>query len=407
MKHAAAALSLLALAACKKTPQADQAPVDSGDQAARLAPTTLAPARCKAIKETSVVGDDMEIGDAVASGDGYAVGVVRRTPAGRMAAVATSATVVDLWPTFGDAPPPRVAVRGGHDLVAAAYERDDGILAVAVVGGKPIASIPQHRDDSLAFDMAFAGDDGVVVWDEATGGNAPHGVIRVATMTGVARDASPADSDAEMPRVVPRDGSFVVLWIAHREERGARAGDSSVVSGQGLRNDDGMEATGEPRSFGWIEMAALDAHGVAAPVARKVTAPSGHVSAFDVGVLADKSILVVARDDGEAVDGSGGALLRIRVAGDKGMTVDPPLALATDGLGRGAPAVVLPWLAWVGPREESRLLAFDSAGVPAALPSREPLLDDARPLLLLGGSRLLAGAPSELSALFRVLSCIP
>jgi hypothetical protein len=112
------------------------------------------------------------------------------------------------------------------------------------------------------------------------------------------------------------------------------------------------------------------------------------VSAYDVEALAGEgrpSLLVIARDDGEAVDGSGGALLRVRVREDG---ADPPLVLPGDGLGRGAPWLIdapWPWAAWVGPHEELRLLPLDAAGAPVGLPSGEPLLDEALPMAMQAG----------------------
>ena len=69
-------------------------------------------------------------------------------------------------------------------------------------------------------------------------------------------------------------------------------------------------------------MVHVDGQGAAIGPVRRLTSPAGHVSAYDVEARdppagsATPSILVVARDDGEAVDGSGGALLRVRVTGD-------------------------------------------------------------------------------------------
>jgi hypothetical protein len=138
------------------------------------------------------------------------------------------------------------------------------------------------------------------------------------------------------------------------------------------------------------------------------------VSAYDVVALPGAAagsrpeVLVAARDDGEAVDGSGGALLRVRVRADG---QDPPLAFATDGLGRGAPALVdgsPPWLSWVSATEEGRLLSLDATGAPTQLPGAEPSLDDGRPLAWIEqGRRLLAAMPGDAAAQLRVLSCVP
>jgi hypothetical protein len=187
----------------------------------------------------------------------------------------------------------------------------------------------------------------------------------------------------------------LVLWVARRPET--------------LGALDAAEATGEARVASWLEGVSLDAAGAPRGPARHLTATSGHVSAFDVVALAAEgrpSLLVVARDDGEAVDGSGGTLLRVRVREDG---VDAPVALPGDGLGRGAPSLLdgpLPWLAWVGHDEALRLLPLDAAGAALATPSAEPLLDDALPLAILPGpageTRMMVafpGAPAATAAL--------
>jgi hypothetical protein len=134
------------------------------------------------------------------------------------------------------------------------------------------------------------------------------------------------------------------------------------------------------------------------------------VSAYDVQMLpgeARPTALVVARDDGEAIDGSGGVLLRVRAREDG---AEPPVALPGDGLGRGAPTLVdapAPWLAWVGPHEELRLLPLDAAGAPFAPPSAEPGLEESRPLLVLRGSTMLVARPEDAAAQLRPFACGP
>jgi hypothetical protein len=89
---------------------------------------------------------------------------------------------------------------------------------------------------------------------------------------------------------------------------------------------------------------------------------------------------------------------------------EPPLAFPGDGLGRGAPSLVegpLPWLSWIGPHEEMRLLPLDAAGVPVAPPSAEPMLDEALPLASLPGAdgRILLAFPGDAAGPFRLVTC--
>jgi hypothetical protein len=457
---------------CHRAP-ADGAVV-AGDAATGSPPdaeATLLPARCRrtdvafALDEGQGISG-LEVGDGVPYPGGYAVGFVHRAGSERVAAIALVrgdpiglTRVVDLGPTMGDAPPPRIGWRAG-ELVAAAFvrppetkpaapspaaqsgageaTRDVALYAVALDAtvAAPL-TVPQRRDDSMALDVAFAGPAGLLVWDEAT--SAPRGVVKGAAFwkdhVAPARDPSPPESDAELPRVVPDGNGFAVIWIARRPEP-ALGFDGSA-----------SEATGEARAFGWLEMVAVDARGEPVGPVRHLTAAGGHVSAYDVesrGMLGGATpILLAVRDDGEAVDGSGGALLRVRVTGD---TVEPPVAIATDGLGRGAPGFVLGAdvrtpsaagaagaaalpalaLAWTAKDEQARLLPLDSSGAPAAAPSAEDALSDARALLFAGaasgvgsgagaldarraqdvGARdVLVATPSDSAAQLRIFTC--
>jgi hypothetical protein len=449
------------LVACRRGPGAGggaspDASADTTASDAASGGTALVAARCHPTEqgvriEEAAGADDLDIGDGLAHADGYAVGLVRRTPAGRVAAVALLGSdaggvrIVDVGLTFGDAPAPRLA-SCRNQLVAAAFrvaraggpgdglpdggsaalpERDQKLvmnrdLALYVVDargpGQAVLSIPQHRDDSLAFDLACSGGAGLVVWDETAAaplGGPARGVVRAASfevgqrVAGV-RDVSPPESDAEMPRVVADDQGFFVLWLARRAE---------PESADASRD---IESPGEARAFGWLEMIALDAAGKATGPVRRLTRTSGHVSAYDVQVRygePKREILVVARDDEEAVDGAGGTLLRVRVRDDG---AEAPLALPTDGLGRGAPTLVdapAPWVAWVGPHEQLRMLPLDSAGEIAGAPSSEDGLDEARPLISLAAGRRVAGArsnpddrlwvaaPADKTAQLRVFTC--
>ena len=419
MKRTVLALAALgAVVACRRGQEASPA----GDAMAGASPSEAGPAelpavvpsRCQAPSGGAAVAspEELEVGDAVLFGEGYAVGMVHRTAAGRMAAVAlvdrnvTAVRVIDVGVTLGDATAPRL-IRRGKDLLVAGYalhKSDARELALQVIGAagdvKPFTSIVQQRDDSLAFDLGT----GLVAWDEETTGSTPRGVVRVASLSdhaGPPRDASSPESDAEMPRVVADGAGYFVLWMARRPEP-ASAPDASAPGT--------MEAIGEPRAYSWLEMVTLDAAGAPVGPTRRLTPASGHVSAYDVQALPGEgrpTLLVVARDDGEAVDGSGGALLRVRVREDG---ADPPLAFPGDGLGRGAPSLVegpLPWLAWIGPHEEMRLLPLDAAGVPVAPPSAEPLLDEALPLAMGPGAdgRMLVAFPGDASAAFRLVTC--
>jgi hypothetical protein len=420
LKRPASLLAVLVLTGCRRSSDgaasADAMAAGPPVEASAVTPPVIVTARCGPLPGGARLADakDLELGDEVPFGDGYALGLVHRTAAGRVMALArldrevTAARVVDLGVTPGDAPPPHVA-RLGDDLLVAGYTsagpagsdaRELTVLRVTAGGDVTrFASIPQQRDDSLEFDLGS----GLVAWDETTKATPPRGSIHVAPLSAdgsrSARDLSPPDSDAEMPRVVAGGAGYFVLWMARGPER--------------IGALDAPDATGEARTCSWLEEVNVDATGAPTGPTRHLTSTSGHVSAYDVEALggdARPSVLVVARDDGEAIDGSGGALLRVRVRADG---ADPPLVLPGDGLGRGAPSLVdgpLPWIAWVGPHEELRLLPLDAAGLPLASSSAEPLLDDALPLAMRAGpageERMLVAFPgADPSATLRLFAC--
>jgi hypothetical protein len=421
----------VSLVACHKARSAEVADgqvegVESDSQEGATPAPVLAPSRCHAVKGSFAIDDGhevdgLEVGDAIQNGKDVAVGVVHRALAGRVAAVALvrpdgdeAPRIVDLGPTPGDAPPPGFA-RRSTDLLAAAYAVSGGtarskgrqLALYSVMQDKAVrlGAIDQAWDDSFAFDLASALDRTLVVWDEASG--AGHGVVRAANIApdghaGPAHDVSPPDSDAELPRVLATNGGFAVFWIARGPAAGGPSADASA-----------LEVAGESIAPGWLETLNLDANGSPTGTVRRLTPASGHVSTYDlaaIGPSTGATILVVARDDGEGSDESGGQLLRVRVTGD---AVEASAALATDGLGRGAPALVggpAPWLSWVARDESLRLMALDVAGAPLGLAGSEPSLDEARPLMVMstaprGVDRVLAAFPGDANAQLRVFEC--
>src|SRR4029077_16040376 len=169
---------------------------------------------------------------------------------------------------------------------------------------------------------------------------------------------------------------------------------------QGLERAAENQSGAEARAYSWLEMIPVDADGKAIGSVRRLTPPSGHVSAYDAQAIEslNAGLLVVARDDGESVDGTGGTLLRMRVRLDG---TESPMVLSTDGLGRGPPTFVdgpRPWLTWVGPGEQVRLLPLGRGGELDAAASPEDSLEEARPLLSLADGRILVATPRDPNA---------
>jgi hypothetical protein len=253
-----------------------------------------------------------------------------------------------------------------------------------------------------------------VVWDETATTGAPRGVIRGVLRSGdreePARDLSASESDAEEPRVLPNGAGFVVFWLARRPEHGSGP-ERSTADSAGSASP-AAEVTAEARAFSWLEMVAIDASGAQEQPVRRLTPTTGHVSAYDVAVTTEEAhstsaIVVVARDDGEAVDGSGGALLRVRV-GDN--AADAVVELPTDGLGRGVPTLLggpphLLDVTWIDQHERLRLAPLDSSGAPAGPTSVEDGLGESRLLLRLDREQVLAERRSGVSSALAVFSC--
>ena len=234
----------------------------------------------------------------------------------------------------------------------------------------------------------------LIAWDE----DAPardRGIIKVAHVAFGAPAAkkpetgtivSPEGSDAEAPRLAPRKGGAWLVWTARRPEP---LGDAAI-------DDTRIEAPAERRVFQWIEIVALDEHGAVAGAVRKLTPPTGHAGAFDLALRPGGDLDVLVRDDDEASEGAGGAVRRFAVRGD---TVEGPVTIAPDGVGRGTVDVIAgsdgEWLAYDDPTDHTRVVPLGDARA-RALASVEPALDGARLLVTLGegGATGAPGVPS-------------
>ena len=423
LRCAGLALSACSVVASCKAPPPRPSEVDPTATAPALtlppatevdaAPPVIA-ARCKAGGAELAVGTDegdLDIGEAAATRDGFAVGVIHKTKDGMIGGLAlvsrdvSHLKLVDLAPPNGDALPPRPFVRG-VDLFAAFYDRPEGkkdsqrgtrVLHVYAIGadGKATvaAAVAQENDESLAFDVAFGERGGLVAWDEDAIG-LKNGDIKVATLdgdrgapltVGATRIGSPIGTDAELPRVVARHGGYWLVWVASKPEESPDA-----------RADPNLlEGPGEVPSFHWLEVIALDDRGAPVGTTKKLTPATGHVAAFDLAPRAGGDVLdVIARDDDEAKDGSGGRILRITVRSP--VAADPPLALVSEAVGRGTPDLILAadkatsWLEFTDTSDRVRLVPLDEARAPLGPPSVEDALDGARPLFYSG----YGGAPA-------------
>ncbi len=244
-------------------------------------------------------------------------------------------------------------------------------------GAEPRATIPEQRDDSLAFDLAPT--PGGVGRGEAGAGSArassasrsSRADAHAGARTGRSRRPSPTPRCRASSRA--RGGGVLRLLD------GAQAGGCDARSTPRLRPRSRAKhgRTRGSRSSPWTP------HGTAVGAARRLT-PRPVTSRPTTSVRSRATAGRRARRGSRRRRGRGRLGRRAAARAGAGPTVqDPPLAFATDGLGRGAPAFVdgsPPWLSWVAPaRGGVGCFRSTRAGLRRAS-KREPALDEARPL---------------------------
>lgn len=427
------ALSAGVVVACKKDPPAPPAGAGS---AAALAPAPLAapssasPVVAEALPRCrpegarlALAGEDVIVGDAVASRDALWVGMVRREGGKRVASVlrasldlSTSKTI-DVGPAMGDDPPPspRLGPGGAHVVFFARAKGGDAgadrKLAIARLDaaavGRVVATVPQQADESLAYDVAWAsGDDKgerppLVAWDEdaplAAGQlAADRGVVKVlfATEGGKARIASPESSDAESPRLLPRPGGFWLAWLSRKVEAVEDAGAAHAAEGPGER-----------RAYRWVEIVALDAKGEAVSPVRRVSPEKGRVASFELASAAgaagaDGKLVVFVQDEAARVEGAGERLLRYRIEGEKveaGELVDAGVGHSLADIvpvwsGDTAASPTPRWLAFTDVQERAHLVPFGPGLDTQGIVTVEPSIEGARVVAAAGADALYAVA---------------
>ena len=390
-------------------------PIAASDAAA---PPAIAPPRCSAEGDAlplpeAAWGALPAFGDAVEGPAGYVAAVTRDASGRRAAGVATidrDLRAIDFLPlgtALPDDPPPRVA-RAGAAIVAAFVDRGAGdagrvapSLAVAVIDAgraRVVWRAAQPDNPELAFDLAASGGAIGVAWlEETTAASRVVAAAFDAAGAGVAGRGVDAGAraisdgaDVDSPRLVARPGGFWAAWIATSPEPGPEAG---------------AEGAAEPRAWGWVEAAPLDASARRAGDVRRLTSPRGHVATFDAAPDGD-GLAVVARDALEVREGEGAKLLRAGMIRDA--TAAPASVFAAQ-VGRGVPDLEElaggGWVAYSDAADRARWAPLAAGGAPSA----EPELEDGRVLAAGerdGRNRLLvvrkrADAPGEL----RLISC--
>ena len=379
---------------------------------------TGAPARAPAPAPESLdLGVGEELGGAIRTPKGFAVGMLRAVDGGRLASVArlgpSSVASLDLGVSFRDAPAPQPLVRG-EDLFAVAYVKPGSppgtagtidkigahrMLAVYRLGdtAERLLELPTETDSSFSYDaiaaMEAASPVGAVVAWDADAGTPPHALVQLATLApdlrsvrgvrSVRRVGEGADAgDAGDPRLALRTGGYWLTWIARRPEHPLAA--LPLPAGE-------VETVSEEATYGWIEAVALDAQGAPSGEPRRLTSTTGHVGKY--AVHSDQgALLVVAEDDGAAAGRAGGALEQVIWRGRPDEALDV-VHLVRSGVEEDTPPSLVAgasgdlWLSYLHVSGETFLGALPQQ---RGLPTPEPLLGHGRFLGELDGRLGLA-----------------
>lgn len=353
----------------------------------------------------------LEVGESVLGKDVAAAGVTYERDGKRLAGiVAVSATtrkvtVTELGPAVGDRPPP-APMFVGSELFALVQTADantaNALVRIARDGVKRLASVPRPGGASAAT-AALGPTGGILAWDADA---ADRGVIEVAVLTadrsGVAsrHAVSPNATDAESSRVALKTGGgYWIAWIARKSV-------APPPPGRELR----LEGAGEDLAYQWVELLELDAQGKPVGAPRALTAPTGHVSAFELTTRSEE-VVAVLRDD--AAQGG-----HVRSIAAKSGSVETAAELAR-GLGHGLFELVrgadgAQFLSFADGQDRPSLIPLSDSRRGAGLPSVEPLLDGARPMAVLGAPVTVSGTakwpllvafPADTQAPLQVLLC--
>jgi hypothetical protein len=381
-------------------------------------PEVEAAARCTAVHEPIMLGDDgpsrasdagaapsgdapfaSEVGDAVVWSEGYALGALSQgAHSAEMLVVLVgskgeSSKIVRLGDAHGDVDPPRLAARG-NVLVAGVLEPapNGRLLRLAKIENGTVtwgASFTERRDESEAYDLALGDKRGLVVWDEEVG---PGSVIQASTFdvatasaATIARPVSPRGTDAESPRLIAKPGGYWLLYIARRPESD---------------EPDGSYET-ENTEYRWIEVVPLDANGAATGTARAVTPRDGHVTVFDAADGPDGSALIVWREDDAPSGSSGGRIMRALV---RPGAIAAPEVLLDEPSTAGVPNLVHGWLAIADINGATKLAPMTPTGELAGALAAEPLVGSGEPLGS-NGETLLVARPTGKAVKLVVVSC--
>jgi hypothetical protein len=417
-------MAALSVASCKKT-EAPAEPVDAQSPAAEPppapaplpSPVVVGQTRCSfrpgppaAVLRSEKAppsgdedtepeaGPNLELGPAVATSEGFAVGVLRLGKTTRaelvLVGVAGQARKVELGEVHGQVDPPRLASHGGALLVALVDNDSSGHtlrlgrLDAPFTDGQVVwgPELPEGRDDSGVFSLGAQGGTGLLVWDAEQPSTARSRLLRVAfdartlALRGPARAYESAGADVDGPFLVARPSGHWLVWSSYEVTQPSGAGEAD-----------------DP----WLQLraVALDERGdfVGAPL----TLGRHRVQALDVAAAADGGLLVALRPSEPELDSR--TLMVVTVHPDGSMTSE---ASVVSELGLGAPVLLAngnqPWLGVRG-QDGATLLGTVPAQGPLTLAAERPFFG--REPLVAGPGGWLLAEPHGSDLDLRVAEC--
>lgn len=352
-----------------------------------------------------------EIGRGVALSDGFAVGAKHQIEGVMHAAVAVvdakAETIVvhNIDKSRGDVDAPLV-VRAGEGWVAAVLEPNASGMSVRLlrVKGEDLswgAEIAQGRDESLAYDIAFGKEVGVVTWDDVAGEN-ERGVVMAATVTvdsleggEQAKAVSRREVDAELPRVVPRPGGFWLAYIA-RARPDAEADAGAPEDPEGRYRAERIEPS-------WLELVPLDERGAPETQPAAVTDADGYVLAYDIEPAPDGNVLITWRD-ADTPSGAHGGRVTSQLVTPSG--AGQSQTVTEEDVGAGIPTLLRGWVSVPGAAGEVRLAPMRPDGELVSGLRPEPLLREGQ-LVASKDDVVLAARPAGKAIRLITVRCTP
>ena len=324
-----------------ETVKASSPPLDAGMKqhcAAEPTPAFRLQAGARPDPIVEAVGSDLpfsvELGSGVLTDGRYAVSYLR----GQSAQITVLSEQlqqvqhIDLGKLHGDPPPPRLAADGKALLIAAPTSDAGGgaLQLMRWAAGELTRGANLHEDDdeSKAFDLSLSGDTALLTWDAWNEGRAasqilavtvdPHEPNLVSSPVVLSGDST----DAESPRVVPRQGGFVLGWIANGAQQRPPAAEVAPVppattgrtvtgTATDVEQAEHLHAVGDRAR--WIELLPLDARGSPVGAPLKVGGATSQVVGFDLTSGDDGSILVTWLEQRSVVGVEGGMVFVAKV----------------------------------------------------------------------------------------------